>query len=369
MLTLTIKKILRPVVSVATPGIVLAFALVTAGAIAQVLPPEAQALIAFRLDAASLVAVLKVIDEPPLTSGQGPEPLARFGFKPVVPPSSWLERNPVDSRPGDRWVIHAAAGQDFPATAERVVSGTLGCESTLGVLLRVSPERAQAFAALSAKYVLAERAVTGAALLQSDQPALPGNANAIGAIATPSTPAFRRALETTLTGILTRELPNVRAEGAGEIARFAASSVDDHRSWARNRQIVDAGLDAGKGRLMYDTQSFHLSPDGVPVHFVRARWLVGQEQGFAVSVWVRGDATLEVIQTNLRPASWLRMFEFEGVVSTENLGLILNVIDRNRDGWGEVIVFDGGYEGFALSTLEYSSTGFQPVGTGYAGGC
>ena len=44
------------------------------------------------------------------------------------------------------------------------------------------------------------------------------------------------------------------------------------------------------------------------------------------------------------------MFEFQGAISTPNLGLILNVVDRNRDGWGEVIVADVGYEGFALDS-------------------
>ena len=69
-------------------------------------------------------------------------------------------------------------------------------------------------------------------------------------IPTPSTPAFRRALETTLTGILARELPNVRTQGAREIARMAASSVDYRRAWAHSQQVVEEGLTAGKGRLV-----------------------------------------------------------------------------------------------------------------------
>ena len=51
------------------------------------------------------------------------------------------------------------------------------------------------------------------------------------------------------------------------------------------------------------------------------------------------------------------------------MGLILNVFDRNHDGWGEVLIVQAGYEGEWLSLLEYSESGFQPTGIGYSYGC
>ena len=53
----------------------------------------------------------------------------------------------------------------------------------------------------------------------------------------------------------------------------------------------------------------------------------------------------------------------------EHLGLILNVFDRDHDGWGGVLLEQGGYESMHLSVLEYSPTGFQPAGIEYGFGC
>ena len=81
-------------------------------------------------------------------------------------------------------------------------------------------------------------------------------------------------------------------------------------------------------------QAFRLGPNNT-VYFVRAEWLVKGRQGFAASLWLRTEPRVEVIETNVKPASWLRTFEFQGRTRRENLGLVLNVFDRDRDGWGE----------------------------------
>jgi hypothetical protein len=150
---------------------------------------------------------------------------------------------------------------------------------------------------------------------------------------------------------------------------MASSPVAYHRSWARQQQAVDEAMQRGRGRLTYDIQSFRLAPDGVLLHFVRAEWTVRQRQGFAASLWLRGEHPVEVIDTSLQPASWLRMFEFQGRVAREHLGLVLNVFDLNHDGRGEVLIARGGYESMSLSLLEYSPTGFQPTGIAYDYGC
>ena len=256
------------------------------------------------------------------------EPAARFGFRYFNLPDAWRERVPADIRAGAGWLIHVAPGVAVRAEAERIVAGQPGCSQAIGMLLRVSPEHSEAFAELPAKYFLAEPSGSAAAASSG-----------------------------------------VRAEAEPEVERMASSTVNYHRSWARDRRAVDEAMQRGEGKLTYDIQSFSLSPDRVPIHFVRAEWKVRSRQGFAATVWLRGEQSVDIVEQNLRPASWLRTFEFQGAVSREQLRLVLNVLDRNHDGWGEVLMAQGGYESLAISLLEFSATGFHPTGIEYAYGC
>ena len=128
-------------------------------------------------------------------------------------------------------------------------------------------------------------------------------------------------------------------------------------------------MERGAGRLHYNVQAFQLAPDQVPVFFVRAEWLVGRRQGFAASLWLRAGQPIEVLETNVRPAAWLRMSLFQGGVGPSHLGLILNVLDRDGDGWGEVLFASEGYEGRSISLLEYSPAGLQRAAIELIGGC
>ena len=320
--------------------------------------------VAFRADANRVVATITVTEAstPQITEGLSPEPVARFGYRYFDPPAQWREESAIEVHAGDRWQIHAAPGQAFQAEAERIVGGYAHCQAATGVLLRVVPEEAKAFAALPAKYFLAERATT----LPLSNPA---SSSAVRVMPSPSTAEFRRAVESTLDAVLARELPGVRSDAAPELTRMASSPVAYHRSWARQQRAIEEAMQAGQGTLTYDLQSFRLAPDGVPLHFVRAEWRVRQRQGFAASLWLRGEQAIDVVDTNVQPASWLRMFEFQGKVSREHLGFVLNVFDTDHDGWGEVLLARGGYESIEFSVLEYSPTGFQPTGTQLSSGC
>ena len=153
-----------------------------------------------------------------------------------------------------------------------------------------------------------------------------------------------------------------------ELSKMEASTVGYHRSWARELRRVEIAMERNEGRRQYDIQAFQLGP-GAPVYFVRAEWLVDGRQGFAASIWLRTEPTVEVIETNVRPASWLRMFEFQGRVTRDHLGLVLNVLDRDQDGWGEILFLESGYEAFGISLRQYSPTGFERSGPVYGGGC
>jgi hypothetical protein len=49
------------------------------------------------------------------------------------------------------------------------------------------------------------------------------------------------------------------------------------------------------------------------------------------------------------------------------MGLILNVLDRDGDGWSEVLFSSEGYESRSISLLEYSPAGFQPAAINLSG--
>jgi hypothetical protein len=341
----------------------MAGALLTGATAAGQQPGPASGFVAFRVDGNHVVATLKVLGiSKQVTDGLSAEPMARFGYRYFDPPAAWHEEDSADMRAGDQWLIHSAPGQAFQAEAERIVGGNAACDDAIGVLLRVVPEQSDAFSALPAKYFLAERSMT----LQASKAE---SGSAVRVAPSPSTAGFRRGLESTLNALLARELPRVRADAAPGLARMASSPVSYHRSWARRQQAVEEAMQSGRGALTYDIQSFRLAPDGVLLHFVRAEWTVRRQQGFAASVWLRGEQPIEVIQTNVRPAAWLRMFEFEGRIAREHEGLVLNIFDRDHDGWGEVLLAQGGYESMSISLLEYSPTGFQPTGIEYAFGC
>jgi hypothetical protein len=343
--------------------VAIAVASLTSATVAGQQPPSGPAFVAFRVDSRRVIATLKVMDTPApeVTDGLSAEPIARFGYRYFDPPASWREQGAAEMRPGDLWLIHSA-GEVFHAETERIVGGLMGCQNAVGVLLRVAPAQSDAFTAVPAKYFVAER----------DMPLKPSKAesSSVAQVApSPSTADFRRALESTLNQLLARELPGVLADAAPDLARMASSTVANHRSWAGQQQAINEAMQSGRSKLTYDIQSFRLTPDGALLHFVRAEWLVQRQQGFAASLWLRGEQTVDVIEVNVRPASWLRMFEFQGAVAREHLGLVLNILDKDHDGWGEVLLAQGGYESMTISLLEYSPNGFQPTGIEHIYGC
>lgn len=264
--------------------------------------------------------------------------------------------------PAKRWIVHAGARRTFEAVAERVVAGNAACSPAAGVLLTVLPKDAPALAAIKQRYFVVEPATSEAAVRTAGR-------SSVGVLPdSTATPDLRRKLEQVLDNLLQRELPDVQKDAAPELARMSSSDVGYHRSWARERQFVEKGLSAGRARLFYDLQPFRLSPDGVPYYFVRAMWRVDGRLAFAVSLWLRGD-DLTVVWRSLRPAAWLRMSEFQGRISTEHLGFVLNVIDREGDGWAEVLFGWGGYESRSVEEWRLSTFGFEPTGVSYAYGC
>ena len=327
-------------------------------------PASSSEYIAFRVDAERVVATVLVrnVNLPQVREGQSPRPVARFGYEYFEPPDYWGDLQ-NDHNIGDPWFIQTAPGQVFDATVERRVGGYVGCEEAVGVLLRVVPQRASAFAAVRPRYFVATSGRAekpNAAAARSAVRTLPGST---------LTPDVRQSIESILETTLARELPRVRSEAAPFLARALTAPYRSDRAWARERQQIEDAMERGQGKLHYNVQAFQLAPDGVPVFFARAEWLVGKRQGFAASLWLRAAQPLEVLETNVWPAAALRMSLFQGGVVPSHMGLILNVLDRDGDGWGEVLFSSEGYESRRISLLEYSATGFQPPAIELTGGC
>lgn len=319
--------------------------------------------IAFRVDAERVVATVLVRDVnlPQVREGVSRPPVARFGYEYFEPPDSWGELR-HDHTVGDQWLIHTAPGQVLQATVERRVGGYMGCEEAVGVLLRVAPRQAKAFGEVHARYFVATPAPAGTPDATTLRPAIRTLPAALA-------PDVRRSLELVLGDTLARELPRVRSEAAPLLARGLTATYRDDRAWARERLQIEDVMARGRGRLHSNVQAFQLSPDRVPVFFVRAEWLVGRRQGFVASLWLRAGQPIEVLETDVRPAAWLRMSLFQGGVRPSHMGLILNVLDRDGDGWGEVLFASEGYESRSISLLEYSPSGFQDAAIHLSGGC
>jgi hypothetical protein len=318
--------------------------------------------IAFRVDDHRVIATVFVREPTPpqIRDGLSSRPAARYGHSHFAVPSWWRDRQPFDIPSSGRWLVQLSAGRMIEAVAKEVVGGYAGCEEAVGVLLDVDPSHSKALAGSPSRYFIASPSDGGPRALTEPSP--------IGARPVPTSPEWRASVEAVLDDLLARELPPVRAKAAPVLSKMEASSVGYHRSWARERRRVETALENNEGRRQYDVQAFQLGP-GEPVYFVRAEWTVQGRQGFAASLWLRTEPRVDIIETNLRPASWLRTFEFQGQVTRDHLGLVLNVLDRDRDGWGEILFLQSGYEAFGISLREFSPTGFISTGLTYGGGC
>lgn len=310
---------------------------------------------AFRVDDRHAVAVIaEVADQ--ADNVDGAQPAARFGFEyrdadpaivAAVPPAVFASK---------QWTVHLAPGRRVSAIAGRVVHGNAACTGMAGVLLRIDPKDQQLYAARAEKYFVID-AADGTAAADAPAPlrALP--------------PIDRAQLESLLNALLKRELPAVRAEAADEIDRLAAGEPGYQRNWAIERRELDRGLEAGRARLEYDVQAFDLERNGPPRYFVRAEWAVDGRPAFGAALWIKGGGALSVVDQDLRTAKWLRMFEFQGNLVPELYGLVLNVFDRDGDGWSEVLMARGGYESNTLELIALTPKGFVPTGISYSYGC
>jgi hypothetical protein len=326
-----------------------------------VIPTPAQThqpYIAFRVDDERVIANLLTTEQTPpqIREGLSEPPVARYGYEYFDVPEWWNNDDVPDITPGDRWFLQIAPGRVVPATVERLVGGYMGCDPAIGVLLTLA--RAD-LKASRARYFLATTT-------PPPSPATPQPVRTLPAAS--QSPQLRESIDQVLQELMVRQLPGVREKAAPFFLRALDGQVPRDRTWARQWLRIEDEMQAGRNTLRYDVQAFQLSPDKVPIYFIRAEWMVGNRQGFAATMWGRGRQQMEVLETNAGPASRMRMSLFPRVYPA-HMGFILNVFDSDGDGWGEVLFAVDGYESKTVTLLEYSPTGFTKTGVKFAGGC
>jgi hypothetical protein len=311
--------------------------------------------VAFRVDERQVVAVVgESFDGPDNQPGREPPVSLGFPFRDAEPAISGKVAAKIAST--KTWVLHFARGRQVEAVTDRIVQGSASCTGMTGVLLRIDSDPGQQFARTRDKYFVVEPQAGGRAQSQMWP-------------STPVPPLDSSQLDPLLRELLVRELPGVQKDAQSEIDRLAASEVGYHRSWARRRQQLDQALSAGQARLQYDVQGFVLERGGIPMYFVRAEWRALGSPAFGAALWIKGGTPMTIIKQDLSPAGWLRMFEFQGDISREQYGLVLNVLDRDDDGWAEVLFARGGYEAMGIDLIELTPAGFVSTGIGYTYGC
>jgi len=250
----------------------------------------------------------------------------------------------------DRWSVDTGR-ERVRAKIERFAPALRPCEAVLAAIAAVEPGDRARFDRVREKYFLVQR---------DTESGLPPPAGPISLSAPdpPLTELERLGVEDLLKEALGEELARVRK---GDSYDWSGGP-----SW----RALDARLARAEGDLRFDSQMLRATPDGVARLYVRASWVLDNRIVFLMSAWIRRGARLNAEAVNSRPSTLLRMRIFQSTpFSREWLGLLLNVFDRDGDGWAEILITSWGYESAAFELFEYSESGPQPTGITYAHGC
>lgn len=248
---------------------------------------------------------------------------------------------------GQRWQLDAGRHGVFELTVERLVIGQAECGEGWGVMLAASAHDAARLTRIREKYFIARP--------DSERPATDA-VSAVGPIDVSLSDQQRRAMIEVLERERVRIWPAVR-KSIEEMLSHGAGTGPPPR-W----RGLDDRFSAGEGTLDYDVQAFRMTPDSDPRLFVRAEWRIGQQIVFLMSAWVRVGATLTLDRSDAQASRFLRFREFAGFhVGREYLGGILNIVDANRDGWGEVVFLQHGWDALVIAAIEYPRSPDGPL--------
>jgi hypothetical protein len=287
-----------------------------------------------------------------------PESIAEYGGAETSEPDAkvWnsIREHFDQAHVGEQWLLELSAGSQIPVTVQKPIELVWGCDNhsySAGFIAEVSPSLQSTFAALPQSYFLIHKApVPGPA---------PSSKVHVATLPdwTPA-PEVRSQIEKAIVA-------GLKDEVAHEYARDAYGDLPKQ---------FEQNATSGKTKLIYEIQAFHLSPDGFPRLFVRARWMVDQQMALLMSLWLRvgPEVKVERVDGETNRNLWLSAKSGESLaeeeVSLGQLGQVLNVFDRT-DGYGDVLIYFAGYEGYDIHLFRYTDAGLVATKISHGDGC
>lgn len=270
------------------------------------------------------------------------------------------------TQPGEQWFLSAGPDSTVPVTIDRPVIAPLGCSLALGFLASLPTD--QSVTATAPQYFVVRRA----AVESADQSV---NSH-IAELAWKPSSAETKQIEQQLTPRMKQELAAIDSRLRANAASPGATAHDvflgpypNFKEWIH----ADKGLARGEGVLDYDIRAFHLTPDGKPRLFVRARWKLADTPVFLMTAWFKAAENKPAEEATQDPvllfadSSWsLSMRQGEAAATLgDNLDFatILNEFDADHDGWAELLIHS--YEGnsTAISLYLYTDLGLVSLKT------
>ena len=260
---------------------------------------------------------------------------------------------------GEKWLLDAGLGRRFEFEIEKHVVSQMACDTGIAAIRRVVSEQISDYAAVAEQHYVAARLRAKAETEGLSEFTAPRIVDEVAQSPAGTNPE----LETMLTNLLAEHLPEIREEAQNDVVNQRSGI---YKSWVE----YDERLARGEGQLFYDRKTLDITPDGDPCTYARAKWILDGKVVFLLSAWIRISDSLEVDSFDVRLSGSLRMQEFQHIdLDLDWLGRIHNVFDRDRDGWGELLIDSSGYESYGLELYEYSDNGPTGVQAAYHFGC
>jgi len=274
------------------------------------------------------------------------------------------------TQPGDRWTLSVSPDSTIPVVIDRVVVAPMGCSLALGFLATVSSDQQTAFATSGRDYFAVRRTPV--------EPANPPLTSQVGEILKwNASSAVTQEIERQLNKRMNQELSQIDARliaNAGTPGEIAGRTLLDAHPRLKEWIRADQGLQRGEGLLDYDVRAFHLTPDGIPRLFVRARWKLANDPVFLMSAWFKDEFTNEkgtvqpvLLSADPRWSTALRQGDASGRLGeTLDFQNILNEFDADRDGWAELLIHSSDTDVAAavstsISLYQYTDVGLAPM--------
>jgi hypothetical protein len=287
-----------------------------------------------------------------------PGPVAEHGGAPTSGPDAMIWQSLQDhfnqAHVGERWQLEVSAGSRIPVIVQKPIELVWGCSPdsyTAGFIAEVAASVQPTFAALPQNYFLVHKSPSG--------------------IAAPD-PSFKQPK----VGLLTDWQPSPGVSSQIEQAIVVGLKAEVAHQLARGsygdlpRQLEQQAA-SGKAKLTYETQALQVSPDGFPRLFVRARWMVGNQIALLMTLWLRvgSEVTVEPVEENSTPVQWMSAKSLDTeYLGLNQLGSVLNVFDR-PDGYGDVLIYFPGYEGYNIKLFRYTTAGPVATKISHGDGC